>query len=183
MHVTEDRNDVDNNISRYYYTIKSAIFTICMICTYYYFLLYWISENFSYSYKKKIYLHCSCNRIKNRVKGDHLLETCLCNQSARWPVLAGYPTEDKTKMRFNEPFQRVRLEYNNNNNMLQKELEKEIKKMADKQTDLSADIQSMRKDMSFEFDKHNSSQNAFKKQLQVKNKTKNAIYIYKYQTS
>lgn len=51
--------------------------------------------------------------------------------------------------------------------MLQKELEKEIRKIADKQTELSVDIQSMRKDMSSEFDKHNSSQNAFKKQLQV----------------
>lgn len=51
--------------------------------------------------------------------------------------------------------------------MLQKELEKEIRKVTDKQTELSADIQSVRKDMSFEFDKHNSSEIVFRKQLQV----------------
>ncbi|XP_025424466.1 uncharacterized protein LOC112693561 isoform X2 [Sipha flava] len=48
----------------------------------------------------------------------------------------------------------------------QKELEKEIKKVTDRQTEMSADIQSMRKDMSNEFNKHNSSQNAFREQLQ-----------------
>lgn len=52
--------------------------------------------------------------------------------------------------------------------MLQKELEKEIKKVADKQTELSADIQSMKKDVGSEFNKHNSSQEAFRKYLQVK---------------
>lgn len=54
--------------------------------------------------------------------------------------------------------------------MLQKDLEKEIRKVADKQTELSTEIQSMRKDMNSEFDKHNSSQAAFKKQLQVNKK-------------
>ncbi|VVC38881.1 Hypothetical protein CINCED_3A020817 [Cinara cedri] len=48
----------------------------------------------------------------------------------------------------------------------QKELEKEIRKVADRQTELSAEIQTMRKDMGSEFDKHNSSQNIFRKQLQ-----------------
>lgn len=52
--------------------------------------------------------------------------------------------------------------------MLQKELEKEIRKVADRQTELSTEIQSMRKDMSSEFDKYNSSQDVFRKQLQVK---------------
>jgi len=48
----------------------------------------------------------------------------------------------------------------------QKELEKEIKKVSDKQTEMSAEIQSARVNMSSEFDKHNSSQSAFKRQLQ-----------------
>jgi len=56
----------------------------------------------------------------------------------------------------------VRLEY-----VLQKELEKEIKKVADRQTELSADVHIMRKDVSTEFDKYNSSQGVFRKQLQV----------------
>lgn len=52
--------------------------------------------------------------------------------------------------------------------MLQKELEKEIKKVADRQTEMATDIQTMRKDMSSEFEKHNSNQITFRKQLQVK---------------
>jgi len=64
--------------------------------------------------------------------------------------------------------------------MLQKELEKEIRKVADKQTELSADIQSMRKDMNSEFDKHNSSQNAFKKHIVVKKKKQYHIILNVY---
>jgi len=52
--------------------------------------------------------------------------------------------------------------------VLQKELEKEIKKVADRQTEMAMDIQTMRKDMGSEFEKHNSNQITFKKQLQVK---------------
>lgn len=48
----------------------------------------------------------------------------------------------------------------------QKELEKEIKKVADRQTEMATDIQTMRKDMSSEFEKHNSNQITFRKQLQ-----------------
>lgn len=54
----------------------------------------------------------------------------------------------------------VRFEY-----MLQKELEKEIKKVADRQAELSADVQTMRRDLGTEFDKYNSSQSVFRKQL------------------
>ncbi|KAE9536646.1 hypothetical protein AGLY_007048 [Aphis glycines] len=48
----------------------------------------------------------------------------------------------------------------------QKELEKELKKVVDKQTELSTDIQTMRKDMNSEFEKHNSNQITYRKQLQ-----------------
>lgn len=65
--------------------------------------------------------------------------------------------------------------------VLQKELEKEVRKVADRQTELSAEIQSMRKDMGSEFDKHNSSQNAFRKQLQVKNNNNNNKPLYTHQ--
>ncbi|XP_050523497.1 uncharacterized protein LOC126895553 [Daktulosphaira vitifoliae] len=48
----------------------------------------------------------------------------------------------------------------------QKDLEKEIRKIADKQAELSTEIQSTRKDISFGFERHNSSQIVFHKQLQ-----------------
>ncbi|KAL5241053.1 hypothetical protein ACI65C_008463 [Semiaphis heraclei] len=54
----------------------------------------------------------------------------------------------------------------NMNKSRYKELEKEIKKVADRQTEMAMDIQTMRKDMSSEFEKHNSNQITFKKQLQ-----------------
>lgn len=62
--------------------------------------------------------------------------------------------------------------------MLQKELEKEIKKVADRQTEMAMDIQTMRKDMSSEFEKHNSNQITFKKQLQVKTICERILQIY-----
>lgn len=52
--------------------------------------------------------------------------------------------------------------------MLQKELEKEIKKVADRQTELSVDILSIKKEVGSEFSKQNSSQEVFRKHLQVK---------------
>lgn len=60
--------------------------------------------------------------------------------------------------------------------VLQKELEKELKKVVDKQTELSTDIQTMRKDMNSEFEKHNSNQITYRKQLQVKKKYVN-LYL------
>ncbi|XP_060837907.1 myosin-16-like [Rhopalosiphum padi] len=48
----------------------------------------------------------------------------------------------------------------------QKELEKEIKKVVDRQTELSTDIQTMQKDMNSEFEKHDSNQITFRKQIQ-----------------
>jgi len=62
--------------------------------------------------------------------------------------------------------------------MLQKELEKEIKKVVDRQTELSTDIQTMQKDMNSEFEKHDSNQITFRKQIQVKKK--NLTYTYNY---
>lgn len=58
-----------------------------------------------------------------------------------------------------------------------------MKKVADRQTELFAEIQFMRKDMSSEFVKHNSSQNDFRKQLQVKfscNCIKRLYTVYTY---
>lgn len=88
--------------------------------------------------------------------------TCVCDQ--RRPSYSRQSAKDETKTIrfFNEASRALEIIC-----VLQTELEKEIKKIADRQAELSADVQTMRKDVGTEFDKYNSSQIVFRKQLQV----------------